>query len=139
MAATTNLDLINRALRELNVINEMQDASAEQGRDCLAKLNGMLALWQEVGIDFGWSRQTTTTGNAPIPELYELPVHTNLAILCASQYGATVSRELAAVADKGYSMMLSKAQREELDNVSMSHMPDGSGHSGNRYNINTDE
>ena len=138
MAATTNLDLINRALRELNVINEREDASAEQGNDCLAKLNGMLELWKESRIDFGWSRQTSTAGVAPIPFLYEVPVHTNLAILCASQYGASVSSELATVADRGYNMLLSKAAREELESVDMSHMPQGLGKSDRGYNINTD-
>lgn len=137
--SVTNLQIINRALRELNVINETEDASPEQGRDCLAKLNGMLAMWKEVGIDFGWSQQTKTTGTAPIPELNEIGVHTNLAVLCASQYGATVSQALATVADRAYGLLLSKATREELDNVDMSHMSEGSGHSGNRYNINSDD
>lgn len=136
--SVTNLELINRALREINVISENADASPEQGRDCLAKLNSMLAMWEEVEIDFGWSRQTRTSGTAPVPELYELAVHTNLAILCASQYGASVSMELATVADKTYSMMLAKAQREELEQVDMSHMPRGSGHTGHGYNIVTD-
>ena len=135
---STNLQIISRALRELNVIAENQNASTEQGSQCLVKLNNMLELWKEQGIDFGWYKQSSTAGTAPIPEAHELAVTTNLAIVCASQYGATVSQELATVADKTYGIILAKAQREELDNVDMSHLPEGAGHYGNRYDINTD-
>jgi len=136
--SVTNLEIINRALRELNVINEREDASPEQGKQCLAKLNGLMAMWQEVGIDFGWSRQTSTAGTAPIPELHEIGVHSNLAVLCASQYGASVSTECATVADRCYNLLLSKATREALENVDMSHMPQGTGHEGAGYDINSD-
>lgn len=135
---STNLDLINRALRELNVIAENQDASSEQGSQCLTKLNNLMEMWKEVNIDFGWYEQSSTSGDAPVPDYAELAVTTNLAVLCASQYGATVSGELAAVADRTYKFLLSKFQREELDNVDMSHMPEGSGRFGNRYDIYTD-
>ena len=124
---STNLDIISRALREINVIAENQSASSEQGSQCLVKLNNMLEMWKEVGIDFGWYEQLTTAGTAPIPDYAELPVVGSLAIICASQYGASVSMETAAVADRGYSMLLSKFTREQLDNLDMSHMPGGSG------------
>lgn len=135
---STNLELISRALREINVIAETDDASAEQGSQCLKKLNNMMELWKEVGIDFGWYEQKTTAGSAPVPDYAELAVVNNLAILCCSQYGATASAELVAVAERTYNILLSKAQREELDNVDMSHMPEGTGRYGNRYDIYTD-
>ena len=135
---STNLELINRALRELNVIAENHNASAEQGSQCLTKLNNMLELWKEMGIDFGWYEQTSTAGTAPVPDYAELAVVNNLAIVCASQYGATASAELVAVADRAYSALLSKSIREQLDNADMSHMPSGSGHYGSRYDIYSD-
>lgn len=136
--AYTNLDVINGALREINVIAENQDASSEQGSQCLAKLNEMLEIWKDVGIDFGWYEQSATSGTAPIPAIARTAVRTGLAILCAPQYGATVSVELAAVAERTYNMLLSKAQREELENADMSHMPSGSGHWGSGYDIYSD-
>lgn len=136
--AYTNLDVINGALREINVIAENQNASSEQGSQCLAKLNEMLELWKEVGIDFGWFEQSSTAGSAPIPDYARTAVRTSLAILCASQYGASVSQELVAVADRSYGMLLSKSQREQLDNTDMGHMPRGSGHYGYGYDINSD-
>ena len=132
---STNLELINRALREINVIAENQDASDEQGSQCLVKLNNMLEMWKENGIDFGWYEQSTTSGNAPVPDYAELAVVSSLGIISAPQYGVTVSGELAAVADRTYSILLSKAIREELDNVDMSHMAQGAGHYGDGYDI----
>lgn len=137
--AVTNLELINRALRELNVISEGENASPEQGSQCLAKLNGMMEVWRENGIDFGWYAQSATSGTAPVPQYAELAVHTGLAILCASQYGASVSPETEAIADRTYNVLLRQAINNELDNVDMSHLPEGSGHfSGVSYNITTD-
>ena len=136
--AYTVLDVINRALREINVIAENQNASSEQGSQCLAKLNELLEMWKEVNIDFGWYEQSSTSGTAPIPDYARTAVATNLAVLCASQYGASVSQELVSVADRTYSFLLSKFQREALDNVDMSHLPEGSGHFGTRYDISTD-
>ena len=136
--AYTNLDTINSALRELNVIAEGENASDEQGNTCLAKLNEMLEMWSEVGIDFGWYEQSSTAGNSPAPDYARAAIRTNLAILCASEYGATVSQELATVADRTYNFLLSKFQREALDNVDMGHMPAGSGKFGSGYNIYSD-
>lgn len=136
---STNLDLIARALREINVIAENETPSSEQGSQCLKKLNGMLELWKENGIDFGWYEQTATSGTAPVPDYAELCVTTNLAIICAPQYGAQVNPITAGVADRTYRTLLTKAQREALDNVDMSHLPGGSGKFGDGYNIYTDE
>jgi hypothetical protein len=137
--AYTNLDVINGALRELNVIAENQNASPEQGKQCLEKLNELMEMWREVGVDFGWFEQSSTAGNAPIPLAYRTAVRTNLAIVCASQYGASVSQELATVADRTYNFLLSKTQREQLENVNMRHMPSGSGKYGDKgYDITTD-
>lgn len=136
--AYTNLDVINGALREINVIAENQNASAEQGTQCLAKLNELMEMWKEVGVDFGWFEQSSTADNAPIPDYARTAVRSSLAIMCASQYGASVSVELAAVAKRSYRVLLSKAQREQLENMDLSHMPAGSGKFGEGYDINSD-
>jgi hypothetical protein len=135
---STNLQLINRALREINVLAENEDASSEQGSQCLVKLNNMMELWKEVGIDYGWYEQSATSGTAPVPDFAELAIVTNLAILCAPQYGASVSLELAGAADRAYRIILAKAQREAMDNVDMSHLPGGSGKFGDGYDIYKD-
>lgn len=137
--AYTIVKLIDGALREINVIAENQNASPEQGNQCLEKLNELLEMWKEVGIDFGWYEASSTAGDAAIPDYARTAVRTNLAILCASQFGASVSQELVAVADRTYGFLLSKFQREQLDNRDFSHMPAGSGKFGDgQYDINTD-
>ena len=42
----TNSEIITDALREINVISEVDSASAEQGSTGLTKLNRMIALWR---------------------------------------------------------------------------------------------
>ena len=138
--SVTNLEVISRALRELNVIAEGKTASAAQGAQCIEKLNDMMLMWEINDIDYGWFAQSDTSDDCPIPDYAILGVTTNLGVVCASQYGATVSAEHATVADRTYRMLHRKALQEQLDNTSMTHMPQGSGHyhHGSRYQIATD-
>ncbi len=136
--AITNLEVIDDALREINVISEVDTASAEQGSYALRKLNQMMEVWKEEGISFGYFRQSSTAGTCPIPDWAESAVSTSLAVMCAAKYGATVSIELAAVLRSHYNMVLRKSISEKLDNTDMSHMPIGQGHFGTRYDITTD-
>jgi hypothetical protein len=135
---TTNAQIIDDALREINVLNEVQNASSEQGEQSLRKLNQMMELWKEDSLDVGWFEQADTTDTAPIPDYATTAVTLALAIRCASQYGATVSQELIATADYAISRLRRKLIKEKLDNTDMSHLPEGSGHWGNRYDITTD-
>lgn len=134
----TNLQVIEDALREINVISEVDNASPEQGKYALRKLNQLMEVWKENDIDLGYFKQTTTTGTCPIPDWAELGVTMALGIMCAPKYGATVSRETAAVADTAMGMIGRKSISEKLDNADMSHMPVGSGWIGDGYNIETD-
>lgn len=99
----TNVDLVSDSLRELAVISEIQTPSAEQYAHAQRKLNQMMAKWIEDGLDFkSWFPQATSSDITPIPEYAELGVTLNLAIALASNYGATVSMELAASAMSAY-------------------------------------
>ncbi len=135
---TTNLVIIEDALREINVISEVDTASPEQGSYALRKLNQMMELWKESDIDIGYFSQNSTTDTIPIPDWAELGVTQGLAIVCASKYGATVSAELAAVADAAISIIKRKMISEKLDNTDMSHLPRGQGHFSSGYDITTD-
>lgn len=137
---TTNIEIIEDALREINVISEVDTASAEQGEFALRKLNQMMAIWTEdrdMG-NLGWFAQSATTDTAPLPRYAEMAVTTGLAIALAPKYGASVSPELAAVAASTYQTLLRKCITEKLDNTDMSHMPVGSGHFNGRYDIEND-
>ncbi len=134
---TTNLTIIEDALREVGVIAEIDTASAEQGATTLRKLNQMMEVWKEDGISFGYFGQSDTTDTIPIPDWAELGVTMGLAIAIAPTYGATVSAETIAVADISAGMILRKSLAERLTGLDMSHLPRGAGIGGHR-NILTD-
>lgn len=125
----TNADLIGDALRELNVISEIQTASPEQGAHALRKQNQMLAKWKEDGLDLGYFPQTITSDVCPIPDYAELGVTLSLAIAVASNYGATVSMELAANAMSAYDTILRTAVSAALPVGRMLNRPCGEGDS----------
>ena len=136
--AITALTLIEDALRDLNVISEVDNASAEQGAYGLRKLNQLMEAWKESSIDLDYFALSSTNENVPIPDWAELGVTAGLSIAIAPKYGASISPELAAVAAANISMIKRKLISEELDNADMSHLPRGTGWWRNRYNIETD-
>ena len=134
----TNLEVIDDALKGLNVISEVATASAEQGKYVLTKLNQMMEMWREDGISVGFFPQSATTETCPIPDYAELAVISSLSVVIAPKYGASLSPELVAIIDRSYTALLRKSLSEKLDNTDMSHLPIGQGHFGTRYDITTD-
>jgi hypothetical protein len=130
----TNLEIITDALRELNVISEIDTPSAEQGAHALRKLNDLLEAATEDGIDLGYYAQTLTTDNCPIPKWSERGVKLKLALELAPVYGSTVSAELASKLDEAWSQIVRKVAVENLKAMDMSSMPLGEGH-GVRWDI----
>lgn len=136
---TTVQSVVDDALREINVISEVASASPEQGKFVLRRLNQMMALWQQTkDLDFGWFGQTNTNGNMPTPEWADLAIITGLAIAIAPKYGATISQELAGVADSSISGAQTKLMVEKKKGVDLSYLPVGSGHYGRGNSILTD-
>ena len=135
---TTNLVIIEDALRDINVISEIDSASAEQGSFCLRRLNQMMEIWKEDGIDIGWFAQSSTTDTIPVPDWAELGITATLAIAIAPTFSATVSQELIAIADSAAGMILRKSLSEKLTGLDNSHLPVGAGSYYGRNNILTD-
>lgn len=135
---TTNISVIEDALRDINVISEVDSASPEQGAYALRKLNQMMELWREEDIEVGWFAQTSTADTIPIPDWMEAAVTAGLAIVLAPKYGATVSPELGIIADNSISKVKAKLIREKLTNADMSHMPRGEGRFRRGWDISTD-
>jgi hypothetical protein len=129
----TILELITGSLRKLNVINEIETPSAEQGAKCLEALNDMLEQWEEDGVKLQYYRQSSTSATFPCQAYTLVGVRAALAIRVAGDFGATVSTELAAEFDSGYSTILRKVMNAQLPEASMSHLPGVSG----RFNILT--
>ena len=137
--AITVLDIIDDALREINVISEVDTASAEQGKFALRRLNQMMAMWRETkDLDLGYFSQPDTTGTMPTPEWANLGITLGLAVLIASKYGASVSPELAGNTMTTIGAVQSKLMVEKKKGVDQSYLPIGSGHYGRGNNILTD-
>jgi len=136
---TANLTIIDDALREINVISEIDSASAEQGSFCLRRLNQMMEVWREDGADIGYFAQSTTTDTIPIPDWAELGVTAALAIAIAPTYSASVSPELVATAEVASTMITRKSLAERQQSADMTHLPAGGGNFfRSRRNILTD-
>lgn len=136
---TTVQQVIDDSLREINVISEVASASAEQGKFVLRRLNQMMALWAATkDLDLGWFDQPDTNANMPTPEWADLAIITGLAVAIAPKYGASISQELAMIADSSISGIQSKLIIEKKKTVDLSYLPVGSGHYGRGNNILTD-
>lgn len=135
---STNLQVITDCLRSLNVIDETETPSAEQGAHCLRQLNQMLATWKDAdGVDLGYFEQSNTAATCPVPAWAETGVYGKLALRVAKHFGASVSVETAALADDGYSTILRVIANQKLEGADMSHLPMGSGSYGAGFNITT--
>jgi len=132
------LTLIEDALRDINVIQETESASAEQGSYCLRRLNQMMATLKESDVDVGYFAQKNTTGDCPIPDWAELAITNLLSVAVAPKYGATVSQELDAMISNTATTLKRKMISEKLDNADLTHMPIGQGHLGRGYDIQRD-
>lgn len=136
--SSTNLQIITDALRLLNVIDETETPSAEQGAHCLRQLNQMLAEWKDAnGIDLGYFEQSSTAATCPIPAWAESGVYGKLALRVARHFGASVTVEAAALSDEGYTTILRTIMNLQLTGADMSHMPQGSGVYGSGFDITT--
>ena len=137
---TTNLKIIEDALKDINVLGETATASAEQGAHGIRKLNQMMASWRDAdSIDLGYFPQTSTADTIPIPEWAELAVSSSLSVVLAPKYGASISDVAAAVVNSFYSSMLRRVQLTRLKPSDLSHMPRGSGASGYGWDVLTDQ
>ena len=136
---STVLEVIEDALREINVISEVDSASAEQGKYALRRLNQMMNLWREtMDIDLGWFDQSTTSGTMPTPDWAELAITMGLAVTIAPKFGASISAETASVAQSAIGGVQTKLIVEKKKGVDLSYLPVGSGHYGRGNNILTD-
>ena len=94
----TNAELINAALGLIGVLPEGQDASAEQGADCLRAMNDMLAEWSLNGTDIGYYPQTETTEDWPCDYRLAEVVKYNLAVRLCALYGKQIPPDVAILA-----------------------------------------
>jgi hypothetical protein len=123
--SVTNLQIISDALRSLNVINETETPSADQGSLCLRELNQMLAQWEVDGYVLGYFAQNVTSDTCPIPAWAEKGVKYRLALEIAHFFGADPSLSVIAMADDGYSTIQRVITNLKLEGSDLTHLPMG--------------
>ena len=126
----TNIELITQSFRLLNVIDENEAPSAEQGVQGLALLNQMMESWEEEGVKLQYYEQTDQDATFPSAPYTHKGVIGKLAEALAAHYGISMTQEAAIQADDGYAVILRKSISAQLQPADMSHLPQGSNRSG---------
>lgn len=103
--AQTASQVIKDSLLALNVIRASQNPTADQQALCIRRLNQMMAGWEADGKRLGYIPVGTATDVLTVPDAAILGIVTHLAIYVAPYFGASVSAELAAAADKGMELI----------------------------------
>lgn len=84
----TARDTIKRALRLIGAISSGDEPAAEEAQDALDALNGMMAAFKSLGIDYDHI-PLALTDVFPMPEAHRDHVAQMLAVRIAPEYGAT--------------------------------------------------
>lgn len=125
--ATTAAQLISDALLNINVIREGQVPTADQYARAITRFNQMMAAWEAGGIRLGYLPIGTPTDVLTVPDGALLGIMTHLAIHCASAFGATVSQELIAMAERGMAVIEKLTSQEVLASTELQPAADGPG------------
>ena len=134
----TNLDLLTDAYRELNIIDENESPTAEQGVLGLRKLNQLMAEWGETDLAFpSWFEQTEQSAELPLPRWAEKAVMYALCLVLAPAFGLSVTPELAIVADNSRTIALRRALNRKLQPIDVTDLPLGEAH-GLTYDYRAD-
>ena len=129
---------IKDALREINVLSEVDPLPAEMGSHGLRRLNQMMSLWKIKDIDLGYFDLAATTEEVAIPDWADLAVTLGLAAVLAPKYGKSLSGEFLGIAMSTIGAVKTKILVEAKGPVDMSYLPVGSGHYGRGNSILTD-
>jgi len=122
---STNQQIIDRALIEIDVIEAGESANATDSASSLADFNNMMAQWRESGRDLNWFPQDTLSETCPIPDWSETGVISGLAISLAAVFSAKVTPEVAVKAKTGVNMITRTLFNLNLKQADMTHLPQG--------------
>jgi hypothetical protein len=105
----------------VNVIDEMEDPSAEQGTSALRTLNQLAGQWDRDGIRIGWQVVSSLSDTLPIDYQDERAVLFNLAVELAGSYGMDPLPRVLQIARKTYDG-LAKAHAQVVE-CKLDHLP----------------
>lgn len=102
---STVLDIVSRALRELNLVGAGDDPDSGLAAKTLDTLNGMGQGWEADGIHAGWP-VCTLSDDFPLEPKHEEGVVYLLARRVAGGRGQQLTIPQAAMAETGYSRLV---------------------------------
>lgn len=127
---STNQQIIDRALREIGVVEGGSSADATDSADTLTDLNGMMAQWRKSSMDLDFFPQDDLTATCPVPDWAEEAVVSNLAVKAAVTFRANVTQALGMKAHDGKNLVGRTLINLNLEQADMTHMPQGEGQYG---------
>lgn len=123
--SATNLEILTFAFNKVNIIDETQAPSAEQGTLGLTLLNDLMADWAADGVDLGWYPQTDPSGNAPLQDGDVRGVKYGLTGELAAHFGIQLDAETQANIDSSYTKLVKRTR--PYSEANMSELPRAQG------------
>jgi len=97
----TALNVIERALREIGVIQSGESPSATEAQDALTSLNQMLHGWRLKSVNLNHI-DLVLIDTLPYPQDHEDPIVYNLAARLGQEYGVSIKPVTAALASDSF-------------------------------------
>lgn len=105
---TTKSELIDLAFVELGIGSGF-DVTPSERQTTLSMLDSMVAAWQAMGVNFGYSLPGGLTDESGVPDWAQEAVVMNLAMRRAPSLGKTPSPETRTAARVGYNVLMGRA------------------------------
>lgn len=136
---STNLAIVESALRMLTVLDSDENASAEDGALGLEQMNDLFALMIPDGIDLGFPPQDNLADDFPLDDTVAAQIKPLLAIKLHAFYPhVQVPQSVISQATTAMPQLKRAAVLANMEEASMTHIPLGEAYRG-RSNILTGE
>lgn len=112
----TARDVVTASMRELGIIDGIEEAAAEDAAHALAVFNQMIAAWELDGIALGLGTVTLNTTLA-LPDSHIEALRANLAARLAAPFSRNPSQLTLEQASRGYRSLQGAYARRRLLSV----------------------
>lgn len=112
----TARDIITRSLRELGVVDAIEDVAAEDADAALAHMNDMLAAWELDGVPLGLGQVTLNTALA-VPDSHLEAIRANLSARLAPIFARQPPAIVVEQASRGLRALQTAYRRTRLLSV----------------------
>lgn len=114
MSGWTKRQFIMAAFEEIGIASYEFDLEPEQMQGALRRIDSMLAMWNGRGIRVGYPLpgnpdESTLDQETNVPDRFNEPIISNLAIRLAPAYGKTINPATASIARESYDALMARA------------------------------